>query len=177
MQSVGLVSILCPDRIGLLSAITGRLFDLGVNLGDATFAAMGRGAEFTAVCEMPPHLDLAELRRELAQLPELAGAEIRVTAYGFDTAPSPSTLITHRVELSGGDQSGLIARLAEIFTNFGANIVRLDAQKLPGGEEGRYVTRFAVAVPPERATHCLAAIENTAGSLGLSYRTEDATAG
>jgi len=80
--------------------------------------------------------------------------------------------ITHRVEVSGGDQLGLIARLAEIFTHYGANIVRLEAQKLPDQEGGRYVTRFAVSLPPERAELCLAAVGNTAGSLGLASRAE-----
>ena len=172
MSNVALVSILCPDRIGLLAALTGRLFDLGINLGDASFAAMGRGAEFSAICEMPAHLGIEELRGELQQLPELAGAEIDVTPYRFDPAPGPATLITHRIELSGGDQPGLIARISEIFVQFEANIVRLEAQKLPRGDENRYVTRIAVAIPPARAAHCLAAVENTAGTLGLTCRTE-----
>ena len=172
MASIGLVSILCPDRVGLVSAITGRLFDLGINLGDATFAALGRGAEFTALCEMPPHLAIEDLERGLRVVPELAEAQIRVTPYGFDAAPGPETRITHRVEVSGGDQPGLIARLSEAFTEFGANIVRLDAQKLPGGPTGHYVTRFAVSLPPERAAQCLAAVANTAGHLGLSVETE-----
>ena len=173
MSSVCLVSILCPDRVGLLSAITGRLFDLGINLGDAGFAAIGRGAEFTAICEVPAHLSAEDLRGELAALPELEGAELRVTPYGFDLTPSDLTRITHRIELGGGDQPGLIARLSEILTQFGANIVRLEAQKLPDAGEGRYVTRFAVAIPVERASHCLAAVENTAGSLGLTCETEE----
>jgi len=80
--------------------------------------------------------------------------------------------ITHRIEVSGGDQLGLIARLAEIFAQNGANIVRLDAQKLSETEGGRYVTRFSVWLPPERAALCLAAVANTAGTLGLTSRVE-----
>jgi glycine cleavage system transcriptional repressor len=88
--------------------------------------------------------------------------------FTYDPAPGPAARITHRVEVSGGDQLGLIARLADIFAQFGANIVRLDAQKLPDSEGGRYVTRFAVALPKDRAETCLSAIANTAGSLGLT---------
>ena len=171
-MAVALVSILCPDRVGLLSAITGRLFALGINLGDAGFAAMGRGAEFTAVCEMPGGLELDALECELRDIPELEGADISVRPYGFDTGASESNRITHRLEVSGGDQPGLIARFSEIFTSFDANIVRLEAQKLPEGVTGRYVTRFAVAIPPEAASHCLAAVRNTAESLGLTCQVE-----
>jgi glycine cleavage system transcriptional repressor len=172
MASVALVSILAPDSVGLVAAIADRLFAAGVNLRDTSFAVLGRGAEFTSVCELPEGLDAAALQQELDEVPELEGAQIRVAPYGFDHFPSPMGQITHRIEVSGGDQLGLIARLAEIFTQNGANIVRLDAQKLPEAEGGRYVTRFAVWLPPDRAQICIAAVENTAGSLNLRSRAE-----
>jgi len=177
MVSVALVSILCPDRVGLVAAVADCLFEAGVNLRDTSFAVLGKGAEFTSVCELPHGVTTTALQDELAQLPELDKAEIEVTPYGFDPVPGPTGKITHRIEVSGGDQLGLIARLAEIFTQNGANIVRLDAQKLPEAEGGRYVTRFSVWLPPERAQLCLAAVANTAGSLGLDNRAEAVTAG
>lgn len=170
--AVSLVSILCQDRVGLVSTITGCLFDLGINLGDASFAAMGRGAEFQALCEMPAHLAPADLDAALRGLPELGGAQISVIPYGFDPAHGPANRITHWIEVGGGDQPGLIARLSEIFMQFDANIVRLDAQRQPDGGGARYVTRFAVALPDRRAAPCLAAVQNTAGNLGLSCRIE-----
>ena len=38
---------------------------------------------------------------------------------------------------------------------------------------GRYITRFAVWLPPDRAALCLAAVANTAGSMGLASRAEE----
>lgn len=172
MTSVALVSILCRDRIGLVSAIADCLFAAGVNLRDTAFAVLGKGAEFTSVCELPAGVTAEELHADLKEVSELAGAQIRALPYGFDHHPGPMGKITHHVEVSGGDQLGLIARLSEIFTQNGANIVRLDAQKLPEAEGGQYITRFSVYLPPERAELCLAAVENTAGSLGLSSRAE-----
>jgi glycine cleavage system transcriptional repressor len=172
MSSVALVSILCLDRVGLVSAIADHLFEEGINLRDTTFAVLGKGAEFTTVCELPAGIAAADLESSLRALPELEGAQIRVVPYAFDPSPGPTGRITHRVEVSGGDQLGLIARLSEIFTQYGANIVRLDAQKLPEAESGRYVTRFAVWLPPDRAETCLASVANTAGSLGLESRAE-----
>jgi glycine cleavage system transcriptional repressor len=177
MSVIALVSILGPDRVGLVSEIADHLFSAGVNLRDTHFAAMGEGAEFSSVCELPNGLEIAELQRGLAALPSLAPAEIRVLPYPFDHRARPTERITHRIEVSGGDQLGLIARLAEIFAQYGANIVRLDAQKLPDSEGGRYVTRFAVWLPPEHAEICLASVENTAGVLGLTSRVETQKAG
>jgi len=172
VPSTALVSVLCEDRVGLVSAIADYLFSTGVNLRDTTFAAMGAGAEFTSVCELPGGLTPEELEAGLASLAPLDGAQVRVVPYAFDPAPGPMNRITHRIEIGGGDQLGLIARLSEIFTQYGANIVRLDAQKLPDAEGGRYVTRFAVWLPPERAEICLATVANTAGSLRLDSRVE-----
>src|SRR5579863_5632508 len=132
-MAVALVSILCRDQVGLVAAVADHLFSHGVNLRDTTFASLGQGAEFTSIVELPDGLDPASLWDGLALLPELEGAEIRVTAYAFDPQPGP------------------IARLADIFAQNGANIVRLDAQKLPEAEGGRYVTRFLVWLPAARA--------------------------
>jgi glycine cleavage system transcriptional repressor len=170
--TVALVSILTRDQVGLVAAIADHLFARGVNLRDTTFAALGQGAEFTAICDLPDGLEPKTLEDELRLLPELENAELRVAKFGFDPVPGPMGRITHRVEVEGGDQLGLIARLADIFAQNGANVVRLDAQKLPETDGGRYVTRFAVWLPPARAELCLAAVKNTAGSMGLRSRVE-----
>ncbi len=167
MDSV-LVSIFCPDRTGLVAAITGRLFEVGANLGDTTFAMLGTGAEFTSVCELPADVPASQLQSDLAALPELSGARIEVRP--FQSADGPQGRITHRVVLSGGDRPGLIARISEVFGEFKANIVRLDAQRFP--EQNLYVTRFAVAIP-ERAEACLNTVSNTAGELNLSCHVEE----
>ena len=66
-----------------------------------------------------------------------------------------------------------MARLSHVLAQYGANIVRLEARKLPEAEGGLYVTRFAVSVTPDRANACLATVANTAGSLGLACQVED----
>jgi glycine cleavage system transcriptional repressor len=170
-MSTVLISIFCPDRTGLVAAITGRLFEIGANLGDTSFAMLGSGAEFTSVCDLPADISATELEADLGGLPELAGARLTVRPFEMDAAAGPLGRITHRVVLSGGDRPGLIARLSEVFGEFKANIVRLDAQRVP--EQGLYVTRLAVAIP-ERAEACLNTVANTAGELNLSCHVEEA---
>jgi len=165
-----LVSIFCRDRAGLVAAISGRLYDLGANLGDTTFAVLGEGAEFTAVVTPPESLDAADIERELAALPEIGEGRVKVREYRMGTVHGPSSHITHRIEVSGGDRPGLIARLSEVFGQFGANIVRLNAETIPGTGGTQYATRFAVWIPPERVDACLATVGNTAGELKLTFR-------
>ncbi len=166
-----LITIFCPDRTGLVSAITGRLFEIGANLGDTSFAMLGSGAEFTSVCDIAADVAAADIEEDLAQLPDLAGARIAVRPFELDTAHGPQGRITHRIVVSGGDRPGLVARLSEVFGQFNANIVRMDCQRVP--EQGLYVTRFAVALT-ERTESCLATIANTAGELNLACHVETA---
>jgi glycine cleavage system transcriptional repressor len=175
MASVALVSVLGPDRVGLVAGIADRLFNAGVNLGDTTFSSLGSGAEFVALCELPEGITAADIEADLKQLPELEGAEVRAVPYAFDPTPSVTGSVTHRITISGGDQLGLVARLSEVFRRYEANIVRLEARKLTEAEGGLYVTRFAVFVPPEQTSLCLATVSNTAGSLGLSCEVEESS--
>jgi glycine cleavage system transcriptional repressor len=173
MNAVALVSVLCSDRVGLVAAIAGHLFEEGVNLRDASFATLGSGAEFLAVCDLPDELSIEELESGLSHLAELEGAQVRVSRFAFDVNPAVTSRVTHRITVSGGDQLGLVARLSEVFGQNEANIVRLEARKLPESEGGLYVTRFAVAIPAHRVDPCLAAVKNTAGSLNLSSEVEE----
>jgi glycine cleavage system transcriptional repressor len=173
MASIALVSVLGADRVGLVAAIAEHLFNAGVNLRDTTFASLGTGAEFVALCELPSGLTAGEIEAGLKGLPELDGAEIRAVPYAFDPSPGPAGSVTHRIAISGGDQLGLVARLAEVFRQYEANIVRLEARKLSDQEGGLYVTRFAVFIPEDRRSLCLATVGNTAGALGLSCEVEE----
>jgi len=171
-MAVAFVSILAEDRVGLVSEIADHLFEAGVNLGDTTFAVLGTGAEFSAVCELREGLAFDALEQDLVQLPTLSAAQVRVVPYMFEPKPSQTGTITHRITISGGDQLGLVARLSHVFAQYQSNIVRLEARKLPDAEGGLYVTRFAVAIPPDQTSACLATVVNTAGSLGLTSAVE-----
>jgi glycine cleavage system transcriptional repressor len=170
MPTIALVSIICPDRVGLVSAVSGLLYDQGVNLDDTTFAVLGGGAEFTAVCELPDTLGLDDLKKELSNLDELHDAEVSVTNFDLSPIHAESAHITHRIVLQGGDRPGLIARLCEVFGQFNANIVRLNSDKIPGEGSYQYEIRVAVWIPPESVKSCLAIVANTAGELRMKCR-------
>ncbi len=159
------LSVFCPDRVGLVADIAAALFDLGGDLGDASFAVMGEGAEFSAVARFPEAVEAEEVRQALAAIDGVAGGELAVVPFRLSAEHGPLGMATHRVTISGGDQPGLIARLSEAFDQYGANIVRLDAQRMPGSG---YVTRFAVNIPDPRVEACKATVSNTAEELSLT---------
>ena len=90
MERTALITILCPDRAGLVAAVAGRLFDLGVNLRDTSFAVLGQGAEFTAVCDLTHDLAHETVERELRGLDELDGAEVTVRAFTMAPDAGPT---------------------------------------------------------------------------------------
>ena len=170
------IAISCPDRTGLLSAVTGRLFDLGADIGDASFAVLAAAAEFATVARLPDTLTAQDVLDGLTGLDELEGAEISVTP-----SKVPRSLgaihpeidqVTHQVEVHGTDRPGLVARLTEVFSDYGANIVRMDCERVRGGHAEDYIIRIEAWIPDERAETCLAAVDNTAQSLGLSCTSE-----
>jgi glycine cleavage system transcriptional repressor len=168
MSIAALISVTGEDRLGLISELTARIFDLGGNLGDTTFAVLGSGFEFSAVVEFPGQLVLEDIGNELRSLPLLSETSFDIQPFRYDTKHSDSGRITHRVRISGGDQPGLVARLSEVFVNFDANVVRMNCESLEGaGGKIEYVTRFGVSIPAERAAACLAAVGNTAGQLDM----------
>jgi len=173
MTTTAIVTVLCPDKTGLVSAITGALWELGANLMDTSFSVLGGGADFSAVCELPASLDVDEVQKSLATLNILAGAEVAVKPYSFAPHHGPKGDVTYRITVSGGDQPGLVAQLCETFVEFGANIVSLHAGPL-AEQQGRYVVRLAVSIPAQSADACLATVGNTAEALGLSCTAEGA---
>ena len=165
--SIALISIVCEDRPGLIAGVTGRLYDLEINLGDTAFAVLGGGAELTLLAKLPDRLGLEELERELRALPELKDAKLTVTPFGYRGSHDERARITHRIEIIGEDSPGLIARLSEALPGFGANIVWLNSESLEGPSGARFVLRMAIWVPDEKADACLATVANTAGQMNL----------
>jgi len=175
MSIAAFITISGKDRLGLVAEVTAHLFDLGGDLGDTTFAVLGTGFEFSTVVELPDGSDLESIGRELKELPALAETDFRIEPFRFEAAHDETGRITHRIRISGGDQPGLIARLSEVFVGFDANVVRMNCERIPDeGDQPRFITRFAVAIPPARTAACLAAIGNTAGQLEMTCTWDEA---
>ena len=167
-----LLSIFSKDRVGLISLVTGHLFDKAINLGDTSFAVLGKGGEFTSIIEIPADLSEVELANELRSLDGMKDADIDVRRIAFGNEDTPPTDITHHIQCSGPDQPGLLARISEVFIDFDANIVRLKSDQIDQDGETVFITRIAVYIPSPRAESCLAALDNTASALGQTLSAE-----
>ncbi|WP_020401056.1 glycine cleavage system protein R [Kordiimonas gwangyangensis] len=167
-----LISIIGRDQRGVVSAVTGYLFEIGANLADSAFAVLGEGFEFSCVAEFTAGADADEVSSGLEALELLDGARITVTSFPFGLARGETAVITHVVDISGGDRPGLVARISEVLMDYDANIVRMSSKRVPTDGGFDYRTRFAINVGEGRFTALEAALYNTAGSLRLNCGVE-----
>jgi glycine cleavage system transcriptional repressor len=166
------ISIACRDDRGLLAAVTGKLFDLGGDLGDASFGLLGEEATLSCVCTLPDHLTPQAIHTALTALPALAKGEVSVKPFELGRAHTATGHATHVVRVRGSDRPGLMARLCEAFGELGANIVRMDAQQLDRGNGADYLIRFEAWIPERSEEACLANVANTAESMGMKCDAE-----
>ena len=174
MSNHYLLTIVCPDKPGLVASITAELFDLGVNLGDANFAVLGQGAEFTAVLETPVDLTIDHVEQALTDLSALEEADIQLKPFSYSALRGDQLAATHHILLEGDDQPGLVARLTELLIDYSANIVRMDARKLQKAKQPSYIIELWFWVPADRADACTSAFINTAATLGMRCQTNEA---
>ena len=81
----------------------------------------------------------------------------------------PSTDRSHVSATAAGSPLSA-SPLAEAFNEFGANIVRLNSERIPGTGGARYVTRIAAWIPQEKTDACLATVANTAAQMNLTCK-------
>jgi glycine cleavage system transcriptional repressor len=171
MSQRAIVSISCVSQAGLLAAVSERLFELGCNLADTTYALLAGSAEFTTVCELPDGMAEETLALELHRTQLLAGARIVVGPFDPADSEARSQRITHRFEISGPDRPGKIVRLAAAFADCGAEVVRLNSQKSVTDGVAVTTIRIAVSLPGGADT---TPVTEATDALGLSCRVEQA---
>ena len=166
-----LLSVFSTDRVGLISDITGTLFDMGINLEDTSFAVLGPGGGLTSIIEVPEDMSTEEIAERVATLPGFEQADIDVKRMSLPESETPPTSITHRIRCEGQDQPGLIARLTEVFIDYEANIVRLKSDLVDQDGQDHFITRFSVYIPDHKASACLTTLGNITERLGqkLTY--------
>ena len=169
-----LLTVFSPDRVGLISEVTGLLFDQGINLGDTTFSILGKGGGFTSILEVPEHLDEFDLSKELRTLNSLVDADIDVKRFSLPDQQTPPRATTHQIRCEGPDQPGLLARLSEVITEFNGNIVQLKSEQVELESGINFLIELNAHIPLERAENCLAALGNTAQGLGQKLFAEKA---
>ncbi len=171
-----LITISAPDQVGLVSSVAAALFDLGGDLGEVSFADIAGEARFSAAVELPRTVTAEDVHAALAGLPVLKEARLDITPTASDLLTDAPLGITHIVECEGNDQPGFLARITETLIDYTANIARLDSSRKAAADRDGYRIIMYLTIPEQRASACLAALDNVAQSLGCRFQVESVEA-
>lgn len=167
-----IISYLGENKPNLITDITSLLTGLGGEFSGVTFATLGRGCELTMVYNHPDDLSIEYIKKDIDKIDSCKNGEFTVKSFELKTESGPTTKITHRIILSGEDQSGLLHRIIKTLDQNSAVIVRMNTEKITFPENTQYIARFAIAVREDNAPQCLSEIVKVAGQMKLTFRYE-----
>ena len=163
-----LVTVFSEDQQGLIAAISRALFELNINLGDASYNVLGQGGKFIALCNAPADTDAEAILQALQATEILKQASIQVEPFDLATRHQSSGQ-TLRVAFTGEDMPGLVAQITELAQDFDANIEHMQTRSQPGAQSQHYRIELTLDAPENRRNPLLAALQNIASSLGLQF--------
>jgi glycine cleavage system transcriptional repressor len=162
------VFVLGPDRPGIIAAVTRSLFERGCNLEDVSQTCLQGQFVGIFVATAPPALADGHLLCALRDRLDPLGLSVQVREIANAGAPPAAAAEPYVITTVGPDRPGLVAGIAGLLADFGANITNLKA--ISRGPAGRpeFVTYYEVDLPATADGAAFrAALRARAGELGL----------
>lgn len=175
MQTSLLVSIVGPDRPGLVEQLSRVVTDAGGNWEGSRLIQLG--GQFAGIVQVIVPQDSADaLAKELEQLSG-SGLTVSVLHSGESTATAQPSGQVETLEVVGQDRSGIVAAISETMAKENVNVIELatDCLEAPWSGERLFHTTATVALPEELSIESLIEkIEEIAGDLMVELQTESA---
>jgi glycine cleavage system regulatory protein len=163
MRETLVLTVLGPDRTGLVEALAARIAAAGGNWESSRMARLaGQFAGIVLVTAEGERVDaLVSALRELGTL----GLEVtaRVTA-----APSPAPGERFRLELTGTDRPGIVRDVSRVLAERAVNVEELESNvtSAPMSGDPLFTARAVLRLPPQLTVADLrAGLEALAGEL------------
>jgi len=153
------------DRPGIVAALAGSLFEQGANLEDVSSSIL-RGHFATMLVVDGPEGTTAEgLQSALARAVEPIGVSVSVR--DVEAGAPRRVHASHALVAYGADRPGIVAGLASLLAERGANVTDLSC-RLTGEDPEVYVLVAEVALPEGLDADALRSeIEARSGELGV----------
>lgn len=153
------ITVIGPDRTGIVADVAGALSGLGANLTDSTMTRLRGHFAMTLVCTGP---GAAAVEQALAPLSADGGllATVREVQPETDAAAAG---VPYVVSVHGADRLGIVAAVTRVVADAGGNITDLTT-RLAGP---LYVLVAEVDVPPGKADELSARLAGVARELGV----------
>jgi len=163
------ISVLGPDRPGIIAAVTRMLFEKNCNIENVSQTILQSEFSGIFIVVLPAEQSLADLHDYLQQglTPLNHHVFVKPLEAGgpaFAIAASEPFVITTR----GPDRKGLVAAITEIIARYGVNVTRLQAVFKGGQDPNSNIMIYEVDIPVEIDQQGLYAdLRTRAGELNL----------
>ena len=162
------------DRPGIVAALAGGLYEQGANLEDVSSSILRGHFAIMLVVDAAEGATAEGLRASLARAVEPLGVSVEVR--DVEAGAPRRVHASHALVAYGADRPGIVAGLAGILAERGANVTDLSC-RMTGGDPEVYVLVAEVGLPEGLDADALRAeIEQRGGELGVdvTFRAIDA---
>lgn len=143
------VSVVGPDRPGIVAGVTRALYEADCNLADVTSTLLSGHFAMLLIVRTPATLSAAQLEEVLAPVASELG--LTITVRPVKEGPGPAAEPTHMVSVYGADRPGIVYRVAEVLAAGDANITDLTSRVIGDPSRPVYALMLEVALPDEAA--------------------------
>jgi glycine cleavage system regulatory protein len=171
MRNTLVLTVLAPDRTGLVELLAQRIAAAGGNWEESRMARLaGQFAGILLVtCEAARSDELVAAMRSL----ESAGLQVTVRA--SPVAPAPAAGPRIQLALTGADRAGIVRDVSRVLAERGVNVEELESEvsSAPMSGEPLFTARAKLRVPPTLTLAELrGALEKLAGELMVDLGAE-----
>ncbi len=127
------LSVLGPDRPGIVSKVSRAMTDAGCNIEDSTMRLLDGAFSVAAIVRVPPGTENA-FRTALVGITATQGLRIQVDPYPEDDEGLRRVVEGDRYTLTveGADRPGIVAAVAEVLARESINLVDLSIRVIDG---------------------------------------------
>ena len=145
-----ILSVLGPDRPGIVAAVSGILFELNCNIENVSQTILQTEFSGSFIVTLPRDLSVEALQDRFVE--DLTPMDLHVHIRSlkkketvFVSKASEPFVITTK----GPDRQGLVAGISEIVAHYGVNITNLQAVFKGGDEPGNNIMIYEVDIPTD----------------------------
>ena len=147
MMKKAVITIIGPDRPGIIASVSEILFKQGCNIENISQTTLQ--SEFAGICmiSMPDVASLDTLQHTMNR--DLSGQNLHVHMTPLDDAPpeQKEPVESFVITTSGPDKKGLVATISRVIANAKANITNLTAIFEGGSNPDRNIMIYEIDVP------------------------------
>ncbi len=138
------LSAIGRDEPGMVSTVTGKLYDHGCNIEDSSMTRLEDEFAIILIMSMAEESEEA-LTADLAGVEKSTGLTINLKAIGAEESVGPES--NYIITLHGADTTGIVYKTTELLSGMGVNITDLQTKKTHGEGADIYIMLLEIFVP------------------------------